>query len=161
MVGGLLAQTSVRADAAGYRRLLEFAQAQVPGRCCWAVEGAGRYGAGLAVFLQAGGERVVEVGRPKRPRGAPGPGATPWTPSARPERHSRRIQLLAAEADELRAELERLVAAVAPWLLELPAVGPISAAQVLVSWSHAGGCARSPRSLPWLQPTRSRPPPGR
>ena len=35
-------------------------------------------------------------------------------------------------------ELERLVAAVAPWLLELPGVGPISAAQVLVSWSHAG-----------------------
>jgi transposase len=34
--------------------------------------------------------------------------------------------------------LERLVAAVAPWLLELPRVGPISAAQVLVSWSHAG-----------------------
>jgi transposase len=27
---------------------------------------------------------------------------------------------------------------VAPWLLELPGVGPISAAQVLVSWSHAG-----------------------
>jgi transposase len=34
--------------------------------------------------------------------------------------------------------VERLVAAVAPWLLELPGVGPISAAQVLVSWSHAG-----------------------
>jgi transposase len=48
---------------------------------------------------------------------------------------AQRIQLLAAEAAELRAELERLVAAVAPWLLELPGVGPISAAQVLVSWS--------------------------
>jgi transposase len=51
---------------------------------------------------------------------------------------AQRIQLLAAEAALLRAELERLVAAVAPWLLELPGVGPISAAQVLVSWSHAG-----------------------
>ena len=51
---------------------------------------------------------------------------------------ARRIQRLAVEAAELRAELERLVAAVAPWLLELPGVGPISAAQVLVSWSHAG-----------------------
>jgi transposase len=49
-----------------------------------------------------------------------------------------RVQHLAAEAAGLRAELERLVAAVAPWLLELPGVGPISAAQVLVSWSHAG-----------------------
>jgi transposase len=37
---------------------------------------------------------------------------------------ARRVQLLAA--------------AIAPWLLELPGVGPISAAQVLVSWSHAG-----------------------
>jgi transposase len=51
---------------------------------------------------------------------------------------ARRIQLLAVEAAQLRAELERLVAAVAPWLLELPGIGPISAAQVLVSWSHAG-----------------------
>lgn len=49
-----------------------------------------------------------------------------------------RIQLLAAEAAELRAELEQLVAASAPWLLTLPGVGPISAAQVLVSWSHPG-----------------------
>jgi len=51
---------------------------------------------------------------------------------------AQRIQHLAAEAAGLRVELERLVAAVAPWLLELPGVGPISAAHVLVSWSHAG-----------------------
>ena len=51
---------------------------------------------------------------------------------------AQRIQLLAAEAIGLRAELERLVTAIAPWLLELPGVGPISVAQVLVSWSHAG-----------------------
>jgi transposase len=51
---------------------------------------------------------------------------------------AQRIQLLAVAAAGLRADLERLVAAVAPWLLELPGVGPISAAQVLVSWSHAG-----------------------
>ena len=51
---------------------------------------------------------------------------------------AQRIQLLAAEAAELRAVLDRLVAAIAPWLLELPGVWPISAAQVLVSWSHAG-----------------------
>jgi transposase len=46
--------------------------------------------------------------------------------------------MLAAEAAELQDEIGRLVAAVAPWLLELPGIGPISAAQVLVSWSHAG-----------------------
>jgi transposase len=49
-----------------------------------------------------------------------------------------RIQFLGAEADQLQAELAVLVAAVAPWLLEVPGVGPLSAAQVLVSWSHAG-----------------------
>jgi transposase len=190
------------------------------------VEGAGSYGAGLAAFLQARGERVVEVGRPKRPPRRSGAksdaldavraarealahdhltaprrrgdealrvllatrhsacrakvGAinqlkalivgAPEEPRAelrglatrrqvarcarlrdRPARSlehrmtiralrstAQRIQHLAAEAAGLRAELERLVAAVAPWLLELPGVGPISAAQVLVSWSHAG-----------------------
>ena len=34
-VGGTLAQTVVAADLGGYQRLLEFAQAQVPGRRCW------------------------------------------------------------------------------------------------------------------------------
>ena len=51
---------------------------------------------------------------------------------------AQRIQLLHAEADQLQAELSVLVGAVAPWLLEVPGVGPLSAAQVLVSWSHAG-----------------------
>jgi transposase len=249
-VGGLLAQTSVSANAAGYRRLFDFARAQVPGRRCWAVEGAGSYGAGLAAFLQARGERVVEVGHPKRPLRRTGAKSDaldavraarealacdhPLAPRRRGDRealrvllatrHSacvakvsatnqlkalivgapeelraelrglatkkqvcrcavlrerparslehrmtmralrstaQRIRLLAAEAAGLRAELDRLVAALAPWLLELPGVGPISAAQVLVSWLHAAGCGRRPRSLPWPGPTRSRPPRGR
>ena len=66
-VGGTLAQTSAAADLTGYQRLLDFAQAQLPGRRCWAVEGAGSYGAGLTAFLQARGEWVVDIGRPKRP----------------------------------------------------------------------------------------------
>jgi transposase len=66
-VGGTLAQAAAAAELGGYQCLLEFGQAQVPGRRCWAVEGAGSYGAGLGAFLQAHGERVVEVGRPKRP----------------------------------------------------------------------------------------------
>jgi transposase len=211
-VGGLLAQTSVSADATGYRRLLDFARAQVPGRRCWAVEGAGSYGAGLAAFLQAHGERVVEVGRPKRPPRRTGAKSdaldavraarealaqdyllaprrrgdrealrvllathhsacvakvsatnqlkalivgAPEEPRAelrglatkrqitgcarlraRPARSlehrmtvralcstAQRIQLLAVEAAGLRAELDRLVAAIAPWLLELPGSG--------------------------------------
>jgi transposase len=51
---------------------------------------------------------------------------------------ARRIQALQAEAVALLAELERLVAGIVPWLLELVGVGPVSAAQLLVSWSHAG-----------------------
>ena len=51
---------------------------------------------------------------------------------------ARRIQLLQAEADDSRPSCSGWSAAVAPWLLELPGVGPLSAAQVLVSWSHAG-----------------------
>jgi transposase len=74
---------------------------------------------------------------------------------------ARRIQVSAAEAAELRAELERPVAAIAPWLLELPGVGPISAAQVLVSWSHAGRLRSEATLPPWPAPTRSRRPPGR
>jgi transposase len=81
-VGGVLAQTTTRADAAGYQQLLGFARGQVPGRRGWAVEGAGSYGAGLAAFGQQRGERVVEVGRPKRPARRTGARATPWTRSA-------------------------------------------------------------------------------
>ena len=51
---------------------------------------------------------------------------------------AQRVQIVAAEAAELQGEINRLVHAVAPWLLELPGMGPISAGQVLVSWSHAG-----------------------
>ena len=226
-LGGVLAQTMASADAAGYRQLLGFAGVQVPGRRLWAVEGAGSFGAGLAAFLAGRGERVVEVGRPKRPasrtpaksdaldavraarealgqdhlasprrRGerealrvllATRRSATTARVAAigqlkalivgapeelraelrgrstasqvqhcaslreRPARSlehqatvralratAQRIQFLAAEADQLQAELTVLVRAVAPWLLEVPGVGPLSAAQVLVSWSHAG-----------------------
>ena len=84
-VGGLLGQLVVAADGAGYQRLLDFARARVPGRRCFAVEGAGSYGAGLTRLLVERGEWVVEVDRPKRPvrRGAR---ATPWTRSAPPVR---------------------------------------------------------------------------
>jgi transposase len=66
-LGGVLARTTTSADAAGYQRLLDFALLQLPGRRCWAVEGAGSFGAGLAGFLQQHGEQVLEIARPKRP----------------------------------------------------------------------------------------------
>jgi transposase len=225
-VGGLLGQVAVAADAAGYRRLLDFARINVPGRRCFAVEGAGSYGAGLTRLLVERGEWVVEVGRPRRParrggktdaldavraarealaqqhlaaprrhgdrealrvllatrqgavtartcainqlkalivgapeelraelRGRSSTGQVAYCAMLRhrPSRSlehrmtvralrstAQRVQVLAAEASDLEGEIGRLVRAVAPWLLELPGMGPISAGQVLVSWSHAG-----------------------
>jgi hypothetical protein len=66
-VGGLLGQVVVATDTAGYQRLLAFAREHVPGRRCFAVEGAGSYGAGLTRMLTDRGEWVVEVDRPGRP----------------------------------------------------------------------------------------------
>lgn len=51
---------------------------------------------------------------------------------------ARRIQMLSAEAGDLEAELELLVAENAPELLAEPGVGTISAAQILNAWSHVG-----------------------
>ncbi|MFD7498420.1 transposase [Streptomyces sp. NPDC059832] len=65
-IGAVLASTDSPANARGYRRLLDFAREQVPGRRCWALEGTGSYGAGLAALLDQAGECVVEVCRPKR-----------------------------------------------------------------------------------------------
>ena len=54
-------------------------------------------------------------------------------------RHTaRRILDLEAEANDLETEIERLVKTVAPWLLDQVGVGPITAAQLLCSWSHPG-----------------------
>jgi transposase len=51
---------------------------------------------------------------------------------------ARRALALEAEASDLQTQLELLVAENAPWLLAEPGVGPITAAQLLVSWSHPG-----------------------
>jgi transposase len=65
--GAVEAKTTVRADAFGYKRLLRFAKRDAPGRRAWAIESSGSFGAGLATFLLAHDELVVEVDRPKRP----------------------------------------------------------------------------------------------
>lgn len=51
---------------------------------------------------------------------------------------ARRALFLEAEAADLESQLEELVVAACPVLLELPGVGVVTAAQVIVSWSHAG-----------------------
>ena len=51
---------------------------------------------------------------------------------------ARRILFLEAEAAQHQAELDRLVGQVAPFLLGELGVGALTAAQLLVSWSHPG-----------------------
>jgi transposase len=49
---------------------------------------------------------------------------------------ARRIEAATAEADELEREIRQHVRALVPELLDEPGVGPIVAAQLIVSWSH-------------------------
>jgi transposase len=67
LTGAVAAQTTVAADAFGYKRLLRFARRSAKGRRVWAVESCGSYGAGLVTFLLEQGEWVVEIDRPRRP----------------------------------------------------------------------------------------------
>ena len=70
-----------------------------------------------------------------------------------------RVQQLSAEERELAREIETLTRTLAPQLLDQPGVGPLSAAQLVISWSHPGrikseaafarlaGCAPIPASF--------------
>ena len=225
--GGVRATLEVPSDQAGYARLLQLADEQAPGRRVWALEGTGCYGAGLTRFLVDQGEWVVEIDRPKRPRGrhgaksdsldairagrevlarehltsprqrgrrealrvlhttraatvaagadarrqlkalivtAPEPlrerlRGRPWRQQLHactelvvapgdPVEHRATVRVLALtarrvlaarqEAHQLEADLRQLVTAMAPALLAQPGIGPINAAQVLISWSHPG-----------------------
>jgi transposase len=49
-----------------------------------------------------------------------------------------RVQALTAEERELKREIQALVARLARALLDEPGIGPVAAAQVLLSWSHHG-----------------------
>jgi transposase len=65
---GVKAHLSITTDASGYASVLTWADAHAPGPWVWALEGTGNYGAGLASFLIASGEEVVEINRVKRAR---------------------------------------------------------------------------------------------
>ena len=51
---------------------------------------------------------------------------------------ARRVRAATVEADELEREILAHVRALAPALLDEPGVGPIVAAQLIVTWSHRG-----------------------
>ena len=54
---------------------------------------------------------------------------------------ARRVRQLTAEERELAREIEKLTRKLAPQLLNQPGVGPLLAAQVVISWSHSGRVA--------------------
>lgn len=66
MTGAIELETTIAANGRGYRQALQLAERRAPGRRVWAIEGTGSWGAGLCRFLQAAGERVLEVDRPRR-----------------------------------------------------------------------------------------------
>jgi transposase len=51
---------------------------------------------------------------------------------------ARRVQQLTAEERELAREIEQLTIKLAPQLLNQPGIGPLLAAQIVLSWSHRG-----------------------
>ncbi len=59
---------------------------------------------------------------------------------------ARRIQAATVEAGELEREILARVRALTPALLDEPGVGPIVAAQLIVSWSHRGRLRSEPAS---------------
>jgi hypothetical protein len=225
--GVLVIDRTVSADAFGHKRLLRFAQLHATRRRVWAIESSGSYGSGLATFLLAHGEWVVEVERPVRPARRNGAKSDELDairaarealsrdhlaqPRRRGDREAvrvllitrrgamhartrainhlkalivtsreelrhqlrrhdtdeliarcarlrtlpshaaehratvialrhtaRRVLALEAEANDLESEIEQLIKANMPWLLEEIGVGPISAAQLYCSWSHPG-----------------------
>jgi transposase len=223
--GGVRVTLEVPSDQAGHARLLQLADAQAPGPRVWALEGTGCYGAGLTRFLADQGEWVVEIDRPKRPRGrhgaksdvldairadrealardhlttprqrghrealrvlhltragvvaagadarrqlkaliitAPEPlrdalRGRPWRQqlgactelvTTDPVEHRATVQALRLtaqrvltarqDAHQLETELRELVVVMTPALLTQPRIGPINAAQLLISWSHPG-----------------------
>jgi hypothetical protein len=68
VTGAALFGAQVAANKSGYAQAVCLAEREAPGRRAWAIEGTGSYGAGLARFLSARGERVLEVGRTRRER---------------------------------------------------------------------------------------------
>ena len=53
---------------------------------------------------------------------------------------ARRIKALTTETTELKEAITELAEAVAPQLLDQPGIGPITAAQIYIAWSHPGRC---------------------
>ena len=68
---------------------------------------------------------------------------------------ARRVEAATAEAAELEREIHAHVRALAPRLLDEPGIGPIVAAQLIVTWSHPGRVRSEAAFAPPRQGRRS------
>ncbi len=68
VTGAVVLEATVAANSDGYANAVSLAERHAPGRRAFAVEGTGSFGRGLTRFLDARGERVLEVGRLRRER---------------------------------------------------------------------------------------------
>lgn len=116
--GGELQRQEFPATRAGYRAAIGWANAHTESASrVWSIEGAGSYGAGLAMTLQAEGEQVVEFDRPATKATRDGAktdgldavraarellGRTKWAqPRARGEREAMRVLLVARNSAQV------------------------------------------------------------
>ena len=139
-----LASARFGTTSGGYAQMLEWANQHTSAERAWAVEGAGSYGTGAATALVTKCHKF----RPSQP-----------TPGSRNEHTAtkmamrslaRRIRTLTTEIAELQTSIAELVETVAPQLLDQPGIGPITAAQIYIAWSH-------PQALPETVPTPQHP----
>lgn len=68
VTGAVVFEATIAANGDGYANAVSLAAQHAPGRRAFAVEGTGSFGRGLTRFLDARGERVLEVGRLRRER---------------------------------------------------------------------------------------------
>jgi transposase len=246
--GVVCRESMIATTPSGYRAALELANQHAPGRRVFALEGSGCYGRGLARFLAARDQRIVEVERPRRerrpraksdaldviaaaraalsrPLAAPRAGGTREAlrvlvttregaiavrraglnqlrallvaapeplraqlrtltrarllarctrlrpqPSEQVELRAsklalrscaRRVRAASEEARELDREIDQLVRALAPSLLDEPGVGPVSPPRSCSPGRTKAGSSAKQRSHDSPAPRRSRPPPAR
>jgi hypothetical protein len=84
-LGRCMATVQVPTTPTGYHDLLAWAHG-LGEPVAWGVEGTGAYGAGLARFLAAGGQAVLESTGPTAKPAADAASPTPWTPRPPPGR---------------------------------------------------------------------------
>lgn len=108
--GGKIAELTISTDPDGYAQVLAWARSH-DGERVWSLEGAGGYGAGLARFLAAAGEVVVELDRPARTARRNGAKSDPLDAVRAAREALSREHLAQPKTDGPRAQLAALMAA--------------------------------------------------